>query len=204
MGLQPASWYPCTAGFDTSAAALAFTVYHIARTPRVERDMLAEVDAFGRAAAPAYEDLDQVYFTRPRPRKWHPAAAMSRVSWGLCGITSASRRSMTSHVKLCRLAAVCMSYDVLLPPQFPYLDAVFSEALRMTPPGAFGTIRVAREDFTLGGYKIRKGWLLNVRLVAACSLQPPAGSFEDGSGRTDCYLPVCPVYPAFALPFNLR
>jgi cytochrome P450 len=44
---------------------------------------------------------------------------------------------------------------------------VFSEALRVTPPGAFGTIRVAREDFSLGSHRIRKGWLLNVR--PACS-----------------------------------
>lgn len=52
------------------------------------------------------------------------------------------------------------------PLQFPYLDAVFSEALRLTPPGAFGTIRVAREDFHLGSFRIRKGWLLN---VSSCS-----------------------------------
>lgn len=56
--------------------------------------------------------------------------------------------------------------------QFPYLDATFSEALRVTPPGAFGTIRVAREDFSLGGHRIRKGWLLNVR--PACFLLPAA------------------------------
>jgi cytochrome P450 len=58
---------PCTAGFDTSAAALAFTVYHIARTPRVERGVLAEIDAFGRAATPTYDDLDQVRFSHNHP-----------------------------------------------------------------------------------------------------------------------------------------
>lgn len=62
------------------------------------------------------------------------------------------------------------SYMVLFTSQFPYLDATFSEALRVTPPGAFGTIRVAREDFSLGGHRIRKGWLLNVR--PACCLLP--------------------------------
>jgi hypothetical protein len=37
-------------------------VYHIARTPRVEQAVLAEVDAFGRSVTPTYEDLDQVWF----------------------------------------------------------------------------------------------------------------------------------------------
>ena len=55
--------------------------------------------------------------------------------------------------------------------QFPYLDATFSEALRVTPPGAFGTIRVAREDSSLGSHRIRKGWLLNVRPPASCCLR---------------------------------
>lgn len=48
------------AGFDTMAAALAFTVYHVTRTPGVQDRVLTEVDAFGRAAAPTYDDLDQV------------------------------------------------------------------------------------------------------------------------------------------------
>lgn len=96
------------AGFDTSSSALAFTVYHVARTPGVEEKVLAEVDRFGRDAVPTYDDLDQ----------------------------------------------------------FPYLDAVFSEALRLTPPGAFGTIRVAREDFHLGSFRIRKGWLLNTAMYS--------------------------------------
>jgi len=51
--------------------------------------------------------------------------------------------------------------------QFPYLDAVFSEALRLSPPAAFGTIRIAREDFEVCGFTIRKGWFLNVRLCLA-------------------------------------
>lgn len=48
------------AGFDTSSSALAFTVYHVARTPGVEEKVLAEVDHFGRGAVPTYDDLDRV------------------------------------------------------------------------------------------------------------------------------------------------
>jgi cytochrome P450 len=91
------------AGYETTASALAFTVYHVARNPEKEAKLLAEVDAFGRSRAPTLEDLDQL----------------------------------------------------------PYLDAVFNEALRVSPPAAFGTIRVAREDMDICGCKIRKGWYLN-------------------------------------------
>ncbi len=47
-----------------------------------------------------------------------------------------------------------------------YLNAVFHETLRLTPPGAFGTIRIAGEDFQLGGATIRKGTFLNVRFLS--------------------------------------
>ena len=48
------------AGYETTAAALGFCVYHIARTPRVEAALLAEVDTFGRVGVPTFDDLDQV------------------------------------------------------------------------------------------------------------------------------------------------
>ena len=83
--------------------------------------------------------------------------------------------------------------DVLPAPQFPYLDATFSEALRVTPPGAFGTIRVAREDFSLGGHRIRKGWLLNVRVAFPL----PAGPWlPEHSERYHCNNVVLPRSPA--------
>lgn len=54
--------------------------------------------------------------------------------------------------------------------QFPYLEAVLCESLRLTPPGAFGSIRVAREDFEVCGLTVRKGWFLNVRPSASPQL----------------------------------
>jgi cytochrome P450 len=48
------------AGYETTASALAFTVYHVARNPDKEAKLLAEIDAFGRSRAPTLEDLDQV------------------------------------------------------------------------------------------------------------------------------------------------
>jgi cytochrome P450 len=57
------------AGYETTASALAFTVYHVARNPDKEAKLLAEIDAFGRSRVPTLEDLDQVG-NRP------PAAAL--------------------------------------------------------------------------------------------------------------------------------
>ena len=48
------------AGYETTASALAFTVYHVAANPDKEAKLLAEIDAFGRSRAPTLEDLDQV------------------------------------------------------------------------------------------------------------------------------------------------
>jgi Cytochrome P450 len=48
------------AGYETTASALAFTVYHVARSPDKEAKLLAEIDAFGRGRAPTLEELDQV------------------------------------------------------------------------------------------------------------------------------------------------
>lgn len=48
------------AGHETTAAALAFTVYHIASNPAAEARLLAEVDAFGRHAVPTVDDLARV------------------------------------------------------------------------------------------------------------------------------------------------
>ncbi len=45
------------AGYETTASALAFAVYHLAANPKAEARLLQEVDAFGRDAEPTYEDL---------------------------------------------------------------------------------------------------------------------------------------------------
>ena len=47
--------------------------------------------------------------------------------------------------------------------QFPYLDAVLNETLRLLPPISLGTIREARTQMQLRGYNIPKGAYINVR-----------------------------------------
>ena len=46
--------------------------------------------------------------------------------------------------------------------QFPYLDAVLNETLRLLPPISLGTIREARTRMCLRGYDIPKGAYINV------------------------------------------
>lgn len=48
------------AGYETTANALAFTVYNIAACLKAEDRLLKEIDAFGRDAVPNFEDLDKV------------------------------------------------------------------------------------------------------------------------------------------------
>jgi cytochrome P450 len=48
------------AGYETTASSLAFTVYHVAKTPEAEAKLLAEIDDFGRDRVPTLEELDQV------------------------------------------------------------------------------------------------------------------------------------------------
>ncbi|MEW5303741.1 MAG: hypothetical protein WDW36_006401 [Sanguina aurantia] len=49
------------AGYETTANALAFTIYLISRHPEVEAELLREVDAFGRHTAPR-DDKDMAQF----------------------------------------------------------------------------------------------------------------------------------------------
>lgn len=48
------------AGYETTASALAFTVFNVAACPEAEERLLKEIDAFGRDAVPKFEDLDKV------------------------------------------------------------------------------------------------------------------------------------------------
>ena len=48
------------AGYETTASALAFTVYNVAAHPAAEARLLKEVDAFGRNTVPTYDHLDKV------------------------------------------------------------------------------------------------------------------------------------------------
>lgn len=66
--------------------------------------------------------------------------------------------------------------------QLPYLDAVVNEALRMSPPAGLGTIRKAREDFEVCGFRIPKDTPLNTAMYTfqnsseywtdACTFKP--------------------------------
>ena len=44
----------------------------------------------------------------------------------------------------------------------PYLEAVLKESLRILPPAGTGTMREAKEEIELGGYRIPKGSAINV------------------------------------------
>jgi Cytochrome P450 len=71
-------------GYETTASMLAFAVHFIAQHQHVEDKLLAEIDAFGRAAIPSYDDCDQVILAacegRPGRRRmqswwcWCPSA----------------------------------------------------------------------------------------------------------------------------------
>lgn len=54
--------------------------------------------------------------------------------------------------------------------QFPYLTACIDESLRVSAPGAFGTVRLNREDTTLCGFHIPKGTYFNVRVTTLLPL----------------------------------
>ncbi len=47
-------------GYETTASALAFAVHFIAHHQDKEAKLLAEIDAFGRASEPSYDDLSRV------------------------------------------------------------------------------------------------------------------------------------------------
>ncbi|MEW5298017.1 MAG: hypothetical protein WDW36_001181 [Sanguina aurantia] len=51
------------AGYETTANTLAFTIYLLAVNPEVEKRLVAEVDAFGRANAITTADLDKFPYT---------------------------------------------------------------------------------------------------------------------------------------------
>lgn len=77
------------AGYETTASALAFTVYHVAHNPDKEAKLLAEIDAFGRSRAPTLEDLDQVgnrAFAAAALRTGSPAGGLVAGSTALSGL----------------------------------------------------------------------------------------------------------------------
>jgi cytochrome P450 len=48
------------AGYETTAVALAYTIYCLARHPEVEERLIREVDAFGRERPVSMESLEEV------------------------------------------------------------------------------------------------------------------------------------------------
>ena len=49
------------AGYETTANALAFSMYNVGRFPEVEKRILEEVDSFGRNKEPSYHDIQQAH-----------------------------------------------------------------------------------------------------------------------------------------------
>jgi len=95
------------AGYETTASALAFTIYHLANNPAAESRLLEEIDAFGRTAVPTFNNLKQ----------------------------------------------------------FPYLSACIDESLRIHPP-APGTVRAARQEMLINGFRIPCGTYLYATLYS--------------------------------------
>jgi sterol 14-demethylase len=71
--------------------------------------------------------------------------------------------------------------DVARLPELEYLAAAVQESARLEPPTGIIT-RVARQELTLGGYRIRKGWV-----VALCP--PVAQRLPEVFARPDVYDP---------------
>ena len=149
----------CT-GYETTASALAFTVYHVAANhAKVEAKLLAEVDDFGCSTVPTYDDLAKVRTLRNSLNACRRQEAVDS-------------RAVSSFLTSVRSTGMLHHYTMLLSentgvvppcPQFPYLNAVWLEALRLSPPGALGTIRLACEAQDVGGYGIPEGTSLIVR-----------------------------------------
>jgi cytochrome P450 len=91
------------AGYETAAIALAWAFYLLARNPRAEEKLVAELEAALAGRPPAVGDL----------------------------------------------------------PNLPYTEMVIKEALRLRPP-SWVIGRHAREDVTLGGYRVPAGSLLGI------------------------------------------
>lgn len=68
---------PCR--YETTANTLAFTIYLLAVNPEVEKRLVAEVDAFGRANAITTADLDKV-----RARQHSACWQLMTASHALC------------------------------------------------------------------------------------------------------------------------
>jgi cytochrome P450 len=51
------------AGYETTANTLAFSVYLLCKHPDVQRQLLAEVDAFGTDVQPSLADLERLPYT---------------------------------------------------------------------------------------------------------------------------------------------
>ncbi len=49
---------------QTTASALSFTIYQLAKHAEAEAGLLAEIDAFGRDRVPTYADLEGLPFSR--------------------------------------------------------------------------------------------------------------------------------------------
>ena len=159
------------AGYETTANALAFTTYLLACNPDKEAKMLQEIDAFGRDAAPGYDDLAKVplsgrcWFPRchlVRCQNKTPVPAMPHMHEPGCHQPASThqndkelltwqgkRRACTEGLSPEKPAPHSMPvrHCVVLT-QFPYVDAVLKEALRLEPPAGFGTIRELREVST--------------------------------------------------------
>lgn len=70
------------AGYETTANALAYTVYCLSLNPEKEAKVLAEIDAWGADRAPGFDDLDKFPYTeaafKEATRLFPPGTALVR------------------------------------------------------------------------------------------------------------------------------
>ena len=57
------------AGYETTAAAVAFTVYLLTQNRKAETALLCEIDRLGRDVSPAYSNLEDWKYAKVRTAK---------------------------------------------------------------------------------------------------------------------------------------
>lgn len=141
------------AAFESTAAAIAFSVYFISQYPTVEERLVQEMTA--AAAAHTQLDLAQV-------GGWvGPAFAWSG--------NDASACVLERHVQASEQVTGCLLCCCPLCLQLPYTNAVVKEALRLLPPGSIATRSTEQQGLQLTP-QVRH--MCQRNCLAGCSCKP--------------------------------
>ena len=135
------------AAFESTAAAIAFSVYFISQHPTVEERLVQEVTA---AAVAVHTQLDLA-----QVGGWDgPAIAWSGRSASAWVLERHVCRHQFALLAVClqvleQIITSCLPCCCLLLLQLPYTDAVVKEALRLLPPGAIATRSTEQQGLQL-------------------------------------------------------